>query len=71
MIPTVILAGLIVGRWWLVAVAAIAWPLIVLAAGSLDLSSVPLAAGLAIVNAAVGVAPRWVIRRARQRAAIG
>jgi hypothetical protein len=27
-IPTLILAGLLVGRWWALAVAAVAWPVL-------------------------------------------
>lgn len=62
MIPTLILAGLLIGRWWAVPAAAVAWPALLLIVGALDLSSVPAAAAFAILNTAVGVFPRWVFR---------
>lgn len=66
MIPTAVLAGLVVGRWWIVPAVAIGWSLLLLGGGTLELSGVPLAAGLAALNAAAGVAPRWAFRAFRQ-----
>jgi hypothetical protein len=56
MIPPLVAIGLIFGRWWLVRVAAFAWPIFLVAMGSdLALDEVPLASGLAMVNTFVGV----------------
>jgi hypothetical protein len=56
MILLLVAVGLVFGRWWLVVVAAIAWPAFLLVAGSdLVLDEVPLAAGLAMANTLVGV----------------
>lgn len=58
MIPTVILLGLVLGRWWRLALvtAAIGWPLLLLAADVVDLNTGLIgAAGLAVANAGVGV----------------
>ena len=55
MIPTMILFGLIFGRWWRVTLvaAALGWPLLLVVAG---IEASLLAAGvLAVVNAGVGV----------------
>jgi hypothetical protein len=64
MIPTMILFGLVLGRWWrstLVA-AAVAWPLLLLAGGILGVGPQLLeAAALGVANAAVGVAPYQVV----------
>jgi hypothetical protein len=70
MIPTLILFGLVFGRWWRVALiaAAIGWPVLLLAIGAVaagaDLTGV---AGLAIANTGAGVAihqgVRWSVRR--------
>lgn len=57
-IPTLILAGLIVGRWWMAAVAAVVWP-IALAVTLTDgrgLATLVAGALLAIANTLVGVA---------------
>ena len=72
MIPTMIAFGVIFGRWWKVAlvVGAIAWPL-VLIDGSLDStpSAFAAAAGLGLVNTAVGVSllavGAWIYRHVR------
>jgi hypothetical protein len=54
-----ILFGLLFGRWWRssLAVAAVGWPVLLVATGVLTLEAKLLlgAAGLAIVNAGVGV----------------
>jgi hypothetical protein len=65
-IPTVLLAGVVVGRWWVVPLAAVAWAGILFTNGSCDLTCAPGAAGLAIVNTAAGVllhkAAVWLYR---------
>jgi hypothetical protein len=58
MIPTMILLGLVLGRWWWLAllVAGVAWPAMLVVADVVDLSWGLVAAGaLAAANAAVGV----------------
>jgi hypothetical protein len=58
MIPTMILFGLIVGRWWRVSlvVAALVWPLLLVVTDVAGINSTLLgAAALAVVNAGVGV----------------
>ncbi len=57
MIPTMILLGLVLSRWWkpALAVAAAGWPALLLATGVIDLSQVPGAALFGVANAAVGV----------------
>jgi hypothetical protein len=58
-IPTMILFGLVFGRWWRLSLlaAAVGWPALLVAGGVMDLDVPPLAAaaGLAVVNTAVGV----------------
>jgi hypothetical protein len=58
MIPTMILLGLVFGRWWLASLVAAAagWPLL-LVVTDVDVSEAGLieAAALAVTNAAVGV----------------
>lgn len=59
MIPTMILFGLVTGRWWRSALvgAAIVWPAVLLVDGVMGVSAGLLVAALAgAVNAAVGVA---------------
>ncbi len=65
MIPTAIVLGLVVGRWWAVAVAAIGWALALVATGvvALDEGAVG-AASLAAANAMVGVAVHVGVTRA-------
>lgn len=58
MIPTMIIFGLIFGRWWLVtlAAAAVGWPLLLVATSVAEVdASLIGAAALAIVNAGIGV----------------
>jgi hypothetical protein len=57
MIPTLILLGLVVGRWWLVAIAAIAWPIALVGTkvGS-GFSFAVGSAAVAVINTAAGVA---------------
>ncbi len=58
MIPTMIMFGLVLGRWWMptLVLAAVVWPGVLAATGviGLDLALVG-AAVSAVVNAAVGV----------------
>ena len=73
MIPTVILWGLVFGRWWKTALvgSAIAWPAVLVIDGVLGLEPGQLlaAALFAVANAAVGVAVHqgvlWLVRRVR------
>ncbi len=71
MIPTMILFGLILGRWWMptLVLAAIIWPAVLAATGVLGLLGLVGAAALAVVNAAVGVLLHqgllWSFRRLR------
>ena len=74
MIPTLILFGLIFGRWWQLSLvaAALGWPVVLVAS---DLMSVQVgllgAAGLAAINTGVGVlihqASLRVVRLLRHR----
>lgn len=72
MIPTVLLAAVVVGRWWMLPVCAVAWVAILIAVGAVDpalqdAGEMWLAAGLAAANAAVGVAlHRLVVATFRQ-----
>jgi hypothetical protein len=59
MIPTMILFGLALGRWWKVTVplAAVTWPLLLVMSDiDLDRSELAAAAILGVANAAVGAA---------------
>lgn len=59
MIPTMILFGFVLGRWWKVTVplAAVTWPLLLVTSDSnLDRSEMATAAILGLANAAVGAA---------------
>lgn len=79
MIPTMILFGLVFGRWWKSALvaAAIVWPLLLFAYGTLQSAPgslagvLALAVVLAVVNAGVGVAIHQavlhLVRRSRSR----
>ena len=58
MIPIMIFFGLVFGRWWraALAVSAVAWPLLLLAAGVTEaVATLASAAVLAVANASVGV----------------
>lgn len=64
MIPTLIVLGLVFGRWWRLslAVAATAWPLVLVIDGAMDLEPQLLgASALAAVNAGVGVLIHQVV----------
>lgn len=72
-IPTMILFGIVLGRWWAptVVFGAIFWPALLLASDVMGVEPGLLAAaGLGAANAAVGVlvhqAILWIIRRARE-----
>lgn len=73
MIPAMILFGLVLGRWWktCLALAAVAWPALVLTDGSIGLAGIPGAAIIGLLNAAVGVAVTqailWLARAIRHR----
>ncbi|WP_431883855.1 hypothetical protein [Micromonospora gifhornensis] len=58
MIPALIVFGLLCGRWWRSALilAALGWPVLLVASGVEEVGPALLAAaGLAVVNTAVGV----------------
>lgn len=74
MIPTLILFGLIFGRWWRLslAVAAVGWPAVLVAGDVMELEvGLVGAAGLAVLNTGVGVLVHqagWrAVRRLRDR----
>ena len=56
-----LLVGLLVGRVWLVPLAAVAWAGVLLLGGTIGLADAPLAAGLAGANVAVGALVRWAV----------
>lgn len=70
MIPTMIVFGLALGRWWKTAIiaAAILWPALLLSGGVLEGSPGDQVGGLiggsvlAVLNTAVGVAMHQVLR---------
>ncbi len=57
MVPTMIVLGLVLGRWWRVALllAAVVWPIIVVSDPAIGASVIPGAALIGVLNAAVGV----------------
>ncbi len=74
MIPTMLLFGLLFGRWWRLALpaAAVVWPAILLISGVIAPGEEMLAAaGLGVANAGVGVvvhqAALWAFRSLRRR----
>jgi hypothetical protein len=75
MIPTLILFGLVFGRWWRFALAAAAfgWPLTLVLLNDMDSNEwAPVAAALlAVANTAVGVAVHqaalWSVRSLRRQ----
>lgn len=73
MIPTLILCGLVFGRWWrsVLVAAAVGWPVTLLATGTLQPGPGLLtAAVLAVANTGAGVlvhqAILWTLRKARK-----
>ena len=68
MIPTVIVIAAVVRQWWIVAVAAVLWPIAVVVWGDIDSIGGFFGAGiLGAVNAAFGV----IVGRAIQKVAGG
>jgi hypothetical protein len=67
MIPTLILFGLVFGRWWRLSlvVAAVGWPAMLVAGSVMELEvGLVGAAGLAVLNTGVGVLVHHAVRRA-------
>ena len=69
MIPTLLVLGLVLGRWWrlVLPVAAVGWPTLLVATGVMRVEPGLLAAAaLATLNTGVGVLAfhllRWVVR---------
>ncbi|HEX6757785.1 MAG TPA: hypothetical protein VF086_05130 [Propionibacteriaceae bacterium] len=78
MIPTLILFGMVFGRWWRLSLvaAAVGWPLLLVATDAMDVGVGLLgAAGLAVINAGVGVLVHqgvlWTLRLVGHRHASG
>ena len=76
MIPTMILFGVIFGRWWLITLftAALGWPLLLVATDVVGVNASLIgAAALAVANAGVGVLVHqgllYVYRHLRRRIA--
>lgn len=71
MLPLVLLVAVIIGRWWLIPIAAVAWPIVVSLGGDCSgIGCVLGAAGLGALNAAVGVLVHqgalWLFRAPRR-----
>src|SRR5262245_52575578 len=64
LIPSLILAGFVVGRWWIVPVAMVVWPALMIGTG-VDSGIHVIAAGslIAVPNVALGVALHRGARR--------
>lgn len=76
MIPTMLLFGLLFGRWWRLALpaAAVVWPAVLLVAGTIEPGADLLpAALLGVANAGAGVGVHqgglWAFRSLRRRQA--
>ncbi|MET8835929.1 hypothetical protein ABZV78_18685 [Micromonospora sp. NPDC004540] len=70
MIPSLILLGLLLGRWWWLplSLAAVGWPVLLVATGTMDVTpSLVAASGLALLNAGVGVAVHQGVLRTLRR----
>ncbi|MHB8642712.1 MAG: hypothetical protein ACYDA3_07500 [Gaiellaceae bacterium] len=71
MIAAVLIASLVIGRWWIITALVVMWTVLLLSSGTIRAADVPAAAGLAAVNAAVGVALHqavlWLVRLGRRR----
>jgi hypothetical protein len=68
-IPSLILFGVIFGRWWrpVLATAAVGWPLVLVATNVIDLSESTMLVGaglFGVANAAVGVLAHHACLRA-------
>jgi hypothetical protein len=57
-IPTLLLVGVAIGRWWAVPASALAWVGLLLATNTIGGGTLLAAAGLAAANALVGVLVR-------------
>lgn len=73
MIPTMILFGLILGRWWrpTLILAAMLWPAMLVADDVMDVEAGLLAAAsLSVLNAGVGILAHqaflWLVRHSRR-----
>lgn len=71
MIPTMIVFGLLTGRWWKTAlvVGTAGWTLLLFVSGAITVSQAPTAALFGLVNTGAGVAIHravlWLLRRGR------
>ena len=67
-IPTLLLAGLLVGRWWFIPIAGAAWIIVVLFYGDLTkpLKTTAIGAANTGVGAGIRVATRWIWQEARR-----
>ncbi len=64
MIPTVLVLGLLIGRWWYVPPAAVAWAAVLYIEGTISGPGGILGAtGMALVNAFAAVAVRQLLSR--------
>lgn len=70
MVPTLLLAGAVLGRWWTVPIVAVAWAGTVVVAGDADFSieSVALAFLIGALNTAAGVLIGLLLRAAYRMA---
>ncbi|MBQ0905059.1 hypothetical protein [Micromonospora sp. U21] len=74
MIPTLILVGLLLGRWWWLPllISAVGWPVLLVATDTMNIEPglIAAASGLAVLNAGAGVVVHqgilWAVRRARR-----
>ncbi len=55
MIPTLLLVGVVVGRFWVVPASAVVWVALLLATGTIGAGGILAGAGFAAANAVVGV----------------
>ncbi len=60
-IPTMLLVGLVLGRWWAIPLGGVVWAVLVALAVSIVPGDVLIAAALGAANVAVGVLVRWVL----------
>jgi hypothetical protein len=63
MLPIVLAAAFVIGRWWALPLAAAAWPLGVVLLGDCHGACIPEAAALAAANAAAALALRFALDR--------
>jgi hypothetical protein len=66
-IPTLLILGLLTQRLWAIPVGALVWTILLLALGTAGLSQLPLTAGLAAANLAVGVVVHRMLRHIWRR----